>query len=177
MGNAVRIMEVNMVGTVHILDSFINIAEKDTVAVCLASMSGHIAPVEEKIDKLLDNPLDNNFLNNMEKITKDDTLFSYRIAKRGVLRLVEHRVQEWANKGARIVSISPGLVKTPQGKQVLDEEPEVGIYMVDNNPLKRIGEPDEIAGLIEFLCSEKASYITGTDIRIDGGVTPVLQGK
>ena len=49
--------------------------------------------------------------------------------------------------------------------------------MIESNPLKRMGKIEEVVALVDFLCSDKASYITGTDIRIDGGVTPTLLNK
>ncbi len=171
-----KIMEVNVVGTALILDAFLEIAEKGSVALCVASMAGHLAPVNEEVDKIMDHPLDENFMNTILQIIKDDRGASYTLSKRAVLRMVEQRVRDWGKKGARIVSISPGLITTPMGAAE-SKDPETDRQMRELNPLGRYGEPDEIAALITLLCSSEASYITGTDVRIDGGETPVLQGK
>jgi NAD(P)-dependent dehydrogenase (short-subunit alcohol dehydrogenase family) len=177
MGTPEQIMKVNLIGTEMMLNAFIEIAEKGTVVVCIASMSGHMAPINEDIDNLLDHSTAGHFVERIVKVTKEDCILAYRLSKRGVMRLVERSVKEWGKKGARIVSISPGLINTPQGRKAMDEDPNVEDNMIRINPLGRIGEAGEIASLIEFLFSNQAAYITGTDIRIDGGVTPVLQGK
>ncbi|MEH7246248.1 SDR family oxidoreductase [Neobacillus niacini] len=177
MGTPEQIMKVNLIGTELMLNAFIEIAEKDTVVVCIASMSGHMAPKEEDIDNLLDHATASQFLEKVVNVTKEDCTLAYRLSKRGVLRLVERSVKEWGKKGARILSISPGLINTPQGRKAMDEDPNVLNNMIGINPLGRIGEAGEIASLIEFLFSNQAAYITGTDVRIDGGVTPILQGK
>jgi NAD(P)-dependent dehydrogenase (short-subunit alcohol dehydrogenase family) len=177
MGTPEQIMKVNLMGTEMMLNAFIEIAEKGTVVVCIASMSGHMAPIDKDIDKLLDHATAGHFLEKIVKVTKEDCKLAYRLSKRGVMRLVERSVKEWGQKGARILSISPGLINTPQGRKALDEDPNVEASMIGINPLGRIGEASEIAYLVEFLFSSHAAYITGTDIRIDGGVTPVLQGK
>jgi NAD(P)-dependent dehydrogenase (short-subunit alcohol dehydrogenase family) len=141
-------------------------------------MAGHtILPLEltEQADKLLDQPHDINFISAMEAITKGNSGLSYTISKRGVIRMVEKQGVAWGKKGARIVSVSPGLINTPMGKK--EAAAVTGARLKQLNPLGRFGEPDEIAAPIEFLCSTGASYINGCDIRIDGGVTPILQGK
>ena len=74
----------------------------------------------------------------------------------------------------RIVSVSPGLIKTPMGNKEA-ENPQTDQMMRMMNPLSRYGEPEEIALPIEFLCSPAASYINGADLLIDGGITAVLK--
>lgn len=176
LADADNIMAVNALGTANVLDSFIGLAEKDSVALCVSSMSGYLVPANDNIDELLDQPQEKNFLSDMNAIIKGDRGLSYAYSKRGVIRMVEKQAGAWGKKGARIVSISPGLINTPMGKKEA-ETPSVEAQMKQLNPLRRFGEPDEVAALIEFLCSTDASYINGCDVRIDGGSTPIMQGK
>ncbi len=75
--------------------------------------------------------------------------------------------------GARIVSVSPGVIDTPMGRLELSET-EGTAFMVEHSPLGRMGRPEEIASVIRFLCSGEASFITGTDLLVDGGAVASL---
>jgi len=90
-----------------------------------------------------------------------------------VIRYTEQVVAEWGARGARIVSVSPGTIATPMGRLEFDNQPAMK-QMVDLTPIQRWGEPDDIAAAVEFLCSTAASYISGTDLRVDGGITARL---
>lgn len=171
-----KIMEVNTIGTALILDSFQELAEQGSVALCVSSMAGHNAIADSEIDKVLDEPLADDFTQRINEIIQDDRLKSYGLSKRAVLRMVEQRVNDWGRKGARIVSVSPGLINTPMGKAE-SKDPSTDQMMRKMNPLNRYGEPSEIASVITFLISSDASYISGTDLLVDGGVTTVIKGK
>lgn len=71
-------------------------------------------------------------------------------------------------KGARITSISPGTINTPMGRQEASQQEQMKM-MLEITPLRREGEASEIATAVEFLLSDSASYITGIDLRVDGG--------
>ncbi|MDE0987610.1 MAG: SDR family oxidoreductase [Pseudomonadales bacterium] len=75
---------------------------------------------------------------------------------------------------ARIVSISPGTIYTPMGRAEHDSNPAAAA-VVQATPVGRWGSPNDIAAACEFLVSDQASFITGTDLRVDGGVTPALR--
>jgi NAD(P)-dependent dehydrogenase (short-subunit alcohol dehydrogenase family) len=169
-----RIMLVNAVGTALLLDAFFELAETDSVALVVASMAGHIAPENPEMDKIMDNALAEKFMDTILRIIKDDRNAAYCLSKRANLRLVIAQAQKWGKKGARIISVSPGLIRTPMGNKEA-EKPEVDQIMRAMNPLGRYGEPDEIAIPVEFLCSPAASYINGADLLIDGGITAVLK--
>ncbi len=171
---AEKILLVNAVGTALILDAFYEIAEEGSVALVVASMAGHSVPPNPDLNPILDNALAESFMPSMITIVKDDRGAAYGLSKYANIRLVANQATKWGKKGARIVSISPGLIETPMGKKE-SENPQVDQMMRVMNPLGRYGEPDEIAAPVEFLCSPAASYINGADLLIDGGITAVLQ--
>jgi gluconate 5-dehydrogenase len=87
------------------------------------------------------------------------------VSKGGVLQMTKYLAALWATEGIRVNAISPGYFPQKRGKERLD-------YMEQLNkriPMKRIGQPEEIAGAVIFLCSQASSYITGQNIIIDGG--------
>jgi len=81
---------------------------------------------------------------------------------------------EWGKKGARIVSLSPGLIATPMGALEFQNQP-MKYDLLAATPLQREGTMLEIANVVEFLASDRASFISGTDILVDGGLVGTLQ--
>ncbi|THF79581.1 SDR family oxidoreductase [Cohnella fermenti] len=174
MADGRRIMEVNMVGTGLVLKAFLPLAVPGSVAVCISSMSAFFAPRHESFVELLKNPLEPGFLDRIEVFTQGKPEASYPISKIGVQVIVEEQAWAWGQKGARIVSVSPGTINTPMGRQEAQQS-EAMKLLLDNTPAGREGEASEIAGAVAFLVSEDASYITGTDIRVDGGTVARVQ--
>lgn len=78
---------------------------------------------------------------------------------------------EWGQYGIRVNTISPGYIRTAMTNMLLAQKPKLLERWEDDNPLRRIGMPSELKGPAVFLLSEAASFITGTDVRIDGGVS------
>lgn len=170
MADSKRITEVNLVGTGIVLDEFIKLAVPGTVAVCISSMSGHFTPKEGPYTDILKNPLTENVVEKMEQFAQGNSGAAYGLSKLGVILIVEEQAWAWGQKGARIVSVSPGTINTPMGRQEASQQAEMKV-LLDHTPLQREGEPSEIATAVEFLISDAASYITGTDLRVDGGTT------
>lgn len=98
---------------------------------------------------------------------------AYAISKRKVIELAEGRAAAWGVKGARIVSLSPGMIYTPMGRREasLDEASEA---QVKSAPAGRWGTAAEIAATASYLLSPSAAFITGTDLLIDGGAVGAL---
>jgi NAD(P)-dependent dehydrogenase (short-subunit alcohol dehydrogenase family) len=98
---------------------------------------------------------------------------AYPLSKRAVIRLVAHEATAFGARGARIVSISPGLIDTAMTRSEQTASAQMKSLLA-RTPLARLGTADEIASVAIFLCSKDASYITGCDIRVDGGMLASL---
>jgi NAD(P)-dependent dehydrogenase (short-subunit alcohol dehydrogenase family) len=93
---------------------------------------------------------------------------SYVAAKHGVIGLTKAAAMEYASQGIRINALAPGLVETTMTKAWFDD-PNLRAYFTANTPLGRVSQPDEIAPMVLFLCSELASFAVGQPFVIDGG--------
>jgi NAD(P)-dependent dehydrogenase (short-subunit alcohol dehydrogenase family) len=168
MADARTIFDVDLAGVARVLDAFDHLVRPGVVAVCVASMAGHLGSWTDEILQALDEPL-----SCVDAGLTDDPATAYILAKLGVLRLVRRTARSWGARGARIVSVSPGVIDTPMGRlELADTEGTRAI--VDASALGRAGRADEIASVIRFLCSGEASYITGTDVLVDGGSVAAL---
>ena len=94
----------------------------------------------------------------------------YAASKGGMEMLTKNTAMEVADKGIRVNGIAPGAIATDMNKDLLEDEQKKK-QKEQSIPLKRIGQPEEIAKVALFLASEDASYITGTTIYVDGGLT------
>ena len=100
--------------------------------------------------------------------------FPYNVAKSGILGLTRSLALDWGHKNIRAIAVSPGWVRTQPAVDYFEQadDPAAEEQRVRNlHPLKRIGEPADIGALVAFLASDAASYITGTEIVIDGGIS------
>jgi NAD(P)-dependent dehydrogenase (short-subunit alcohol dehydrogenase family) len=169
-----RVLEVNLAGTARVLDAFLPLAGAGAVAVCIASLAGHRAFAAE-YDDLLAEPLDPELYDRLQAAggTRDDVLATYSLSKRGVMLECRRRAAAWGARGARIVSISPGLVvDTSIGQAAATIH--AGAY-ARQSALGRAGMAADIAGAVAFLVSDDASYVTGCDLLVDGGVVAHTQ--
>lgn len=185
------ILKTNVLSTRRLLDAIEARATMGMVGIVLASIAGHLAPADTEVDSILEAANTDDFLDSMEShlirlaamASENGTSFAYSglsgpaygVSKRATIRMAAKRSIGWAEKGARIVSISPGLIWTPMGRFEV-EHGEAAAEVLAQTPLKRWGTPMDIAQAARFLTSDKASFITGTDLRIDGGMIPVRLG-
>ncbi|GGE31741.1 oxidoreductase [Pullulanibacillus camelliae] len=95
---------------------------------------------------------------------------AYSAAKAAVVNLTRSEALTYATQGIRVNSVSPGYVETPLLNQLPKETKQA---MVAKHPIGRLGQPEEIAEAILFLASDRASYITGTVLHVDGGYTAI----
>jgi NAD(P)-dependent dehydrogenase (short-subunit alcohol dehydrogenase family) len=177
------IIRANSVAPARLLEAFEPYLAPGVACVLIASVAGHLGPQEAISDALLANALQANLLDVLEPrlaalvAAQGGTMqgHAYSLSKRGIIRLGEQRALAWGNKGARIVSLSPGVARTPMGRQEAASGNRAQA-MVDITPAGRWGTAMDIATTAEFLLSDAASYITGCDIRVDGGAVAVMRG-
>ncbi|WP_162527275.1 SDR family oxidoreductase [Sphingomonas solaris] len=170
------IVRVNLIATVRLLDAVEPVLRPGSVAVLIASTAGHMMPPIPAVQALLDRPLDPGMIEALAPIVEDMAGGSaahmpgigYSLGKQAVLRLVEQRAIAWGRLGARIASISPGLILTPMGRREMAET-EGATAMLEAAPVGRGGRAIDIALAAQFLASAQAGFISGTDLRVDGG--------
>lgn len=143
-----RVIDVNLSGTFHVCQAFGRhmLAAGQGAIVNIASMSGTVSNFPQK-------------------------QVSYNASKAGVVHLTKTLAGEWADRGVRVNSVSPGYIATDLTAALLEREPELGKVWRDRTPTGRLGTPDEVASIILFLASEVSSLMTGSDVIADGGYT------
>ncbi|MEG0276529.1 MAG: SDR family oxidoreductase [Coprobacillus sp.] len=169
------ILKVDLYGTAVLLEEVGKVIEEGGVGITISSQSGHRMPalgavIDEQLaitptEELLD-------LEVLQKENIVDSLHAYQIAKRCNEKRVMAQAVKWGERGARINSISPGIVVTPLA---IDEfnGPRGDFYknMFASCPAGRPATADEIANVAELLMSPQGAFITGADFLIDGGAT------
>jgi len=169
------ILHVDLYGTAVVLEEFGEVIASGGSCVVISSMSGHrlpaLTPEQDKAlatmpaDELLSLPM-----LQPDKVT--DPLNAYQIAKRGNSLRVMAEAVRWGKRGARINSISPGIIMTPLANDELKGPRGDGYRkMINGSAAGRSGTPDEVATLAALLMGPDGEFITGSDFLIDGGVT------
>ncbi len=173
-----RIFEVNLIGTARLLETFLPLAGKGTVAVCLASMAAYLQDSNEKVDAIIDQPLDSDFYKKMAELMpsdpEDQSGSAYCFSKRGVIRLCARKALSWGAKEARLNSVSPGMFDTPMGQGDRLLHPHMDA-MLEYGIQHRWGRPEEFANVVAFLMSKEASFVHGAELLVDGGVVAALK--
>jgi NAD(P)-dependent dehydrogenase (short-subunit alcohol dehydrogenase family) len=169
------ILAVDLYGTALVLERFGNVITSGGAGVVIASQSGHRlgALTPEQDSALATTPADELLaLPMLQPDQVTDPLNAYQLAKRGnALRVMAEAVR-WGKRGARINTISPGIVITPLAVDELTGPRGDGYRrMIELSPAGRAGTPDEIAILAALLLGPGGAFITGSDFLIDGGVT------
>lgn len=167
MADAARVYAVDLTGTANVIDAFDAHVGDGSVCVLIASMAGQVIPAEPELERQLAEAPSAELINIIGDRFADNSEMAYALAKRGNQLRAEQTAVAWGPRGARIVSISPGLTATALGELEL-QKPHIREFL-DNTPLRRIGTTQDIAAAVEWLISPAASYITGCDLLIDGG--------
>lgn len=175
MADPETILKVNALGTIYIVEEFFKLATPGFALINIASMAAHLMPglliptkafplAESHPDKFL-----KKILRRCRLMPKDlyKTGLAYSVSKNFVIWYSKKKAAKFGEKGARILSVSPGTFDTQMGRI---EEKSGSMKMLEKAALKRPGSPEEIAELLAFCASPKASYITGVDILCDGGM-------
>ncbi|MES2258454.1 MAG: SDR family oxidoreductase [Pseudomonadota bacterium] len=169
-----RIMAVNLQGAARMARAMLPLM-RGGAAVFVSSIAGHLAGDLKHVHALLDEPLAPGFIDALERALDGniDPSRSYMVSKYGLNRMCRRLAPAWGAAGSRIVSLSPGLIATPMGEREFEAGPQK-YALLERTPLRRQGGLQEICDALEFLCSDRASFITGTDLLVDGGITGVL---
>lgn len=180
VGSARRVYEIDLLGTVNVIDAFLPVVQAGSNLVCISSMAGHLCP-----------PLASGLERHLATAPREDVLghpdlrvddveepgaaaTAYGISKRANLVRVQASAGAWGSKGARINSISPGVISTEMGRKEI--EGPAGKY-VKSSPAGRVGTPEDIVNAVAFLVNPASCFITGTDILVDGGVASSIKWR
>lgn len=169
------ILNVDLYGTAVLLEEVGKVIKEGGVGVTISSQSGHRMPaLSPETDELLAmTPTDELLsLDVLQPQNIKDTLHAYQIAKRCNEKRVMAEAVKWGKRGARVNSISPGIVVTPLAMDEFNgSRGEFYKNMFASCPAGRPATADEVANVAELLMSHKGAFITGTDFLIDGGAT------
>jgi NAD(P)-dependent dehydrogenase (short-subunit alcohol dehydrogenase family) len=179
-----EILRVDLVAVAALLDAFLPSVVPGSVAVCISSMAGHLGEFDPSMDEVLDAARDDDLEGRCRAVlgAEPDPGSTYRLAKRGVIRLCERAAVPWGARGGRVVSVSPGLIDTGMGRLELDEY-AIKETMAELTPVRagRVdgttvlpGRVDDIANAVAFLCSDAASFVSGCDLQVDGGLVAAM---
>lgn len=172
MGDWRTLLSVNLVGAKLMEQAMLGLCQQGTAAIFVSSLAGHSgAPPSQEILDVLDDPLRDGFFDKLEALVPSHTSqVAYSLSKQALNRMCQRQATAWGRKGGRIVSMSPGMIATPMGAlEFSGPNRDVKLALLARTPLGREGTMIETADAIEFLASDRASFITGTDLLADGG--------
>lgn len=181
MGGADYVIRTNAVGTVNVNEAFYAAAGEGAVIVNVASMAAHLIPGEFLPTEQFPLALKDSDAFFAALVASCDAIpeearsgFAYAVSKSFVKWYSESQAERFNTRGFRIVSVSPGSVDTEMGR--LEEQAGAGA-MVTDAAVPRWGKAEEMAELFAFCASDKAGYLTGTDILNDGGVVASMRER
>ncbi len=169
------ILKVDLYGTALVLEEFGKVIAEGGAAIVIASQSGHRLPalsLEQNkalattaVEELLNLPM-------LQAELMTDSLYAYQVSKRANSLRVMAEAVRWGKRGARINTISPGIIITPLAKEELSGPRGDGYRrMIELSAVGRAGTPDEVATIAALLMGQDGALITGSDFLMDGGVT------
>lgn len=172
-----RVLAVDLYGSAVVFEEFERVIAPGGAGLIISSMAGHMLPAltaEEdhalaftSADELLDLPVVKSVPNSM---------VAYMIAKRANNLRVQAAAISWGAKGARVNSISPGIIATPLAQHELNSPIGDGYRaMIAASPAGRMAPPEEIAIAANYLLGPDAGFVTGSDLLIDGGVIAAMR--
>jgi NAD(P)-dependent dehydrogenase (short-subunit alcohol dehydrogenase family) len=169
------ILKVDLYGTALVLEEFGSVIARGGAGVVIASQSGHRLPplTVEQNKALATTPVEELLsLSFLQPDRVTDSLNAYQISKRGNSLRVMAEAVRWGKRGARVNTISPGIIMTPLAKDELSGPRGEGYRrMIRLSAVGRVGTPDEVGTVAALLMGPDGGFITGSDFLMDGGVT------
>jgi NAD(P)-dependent dehydrogenase (short-subunit alcohol dehydrogenase family) len=169
------ILRVDLYGTALVLEEFGNVIAPGGAGIVVASQSGHRLPAlsVEQNKALATTPVDELLrLPFLQLDQVKDSLHAYQLSKRGNSLRVMAQAVRWGERGARVNTISPGIIITPLANDELSGPRGAGYRrMIEGCSAKRAGTPDEVGTVGALLMGQDGGFITGSDFLMDGGVT------
>jgi NAD(P)-dependent dehydrogenase (short-subunit alcohol dehydrogenase family) len=174
------ILAVDLLGTALVLEEFGKVVAPGGAGVMIASMAGHMLPPgalgADRERALAHTPADELLALPFLDPEALGAQGAYPLAKYANRLRVQAASHDWGRRGARVNSISPGVISTPMGRQELSGESGRHMRaMVEASGTGRLGTPDDIAAAAAFLLGPGATFVTGTDLLVDGGVVAALR--
>jgi len=170
MAPAERIYKVNMVGTMHVLDAFGPLMGRGCSAVVISSSAAYMLPVSPQVERVLALGSADEAMAAVAGVEGSDTpLGAYCLAKLANQKRVQACAVTWAERGARINTVSPGIIATPMSALERDVGSAIDATAL-GAPAGRLGQPMDIAAAVAWLMSPQAGFVTGIDLLVDGGM-------
>lgn len=175
-GDFAAILSVNLVAATHCAQAFGAIMAPGGCGVFISSSSAHLQPTPDALLPILDDPLRVDLVETMAAALGADAspASAYWLSKAALIRMCQRHAATWGRRGLRIVSLSPGLIATPMGAIEFERSPAKH-RLLAATPAGRECTMLEIVDVIDFLVSERASFLSGTDILVDGGMIAALR--
>lgn len=182
-GSTQLIYDVDLIGAANVIAEFLPVAGRGTSMVTIASMAAQLPNVpvlSKELEKHLATAESFMLLSHPDfpDIATTHPGVAYGIAKRANVLRVQGACGEWGKKGARINSVSPGVISTAMGRAEMEgEHGETIRGMIAGSAAGRIGNSEEVAAAVAFLVGGESSFVMGTDLLVDGGVVPSLRWR
>ena len=177
LGDYATIMRVNLMGPALVAEALLPLAGQGSAAILIASLAAHSYQPSAEALHVLAQPAAPDLAERLAAVLGEEATpaMAYTHSKHGLLLYARRQAAAWGARGARIVTLSPGMIATPQGAlEFAGSEGKRRMFAA--TPLKREGTLLEIADAVDFLASPRASFISGTDLLVDGGLAGTLFG-
>lgn len=170
-----QIIKLDLIGTSYAVDAFGKIIALGGAGLVISSMAGYMQPLSEEVETAL-------ALTPTEELhtlpclqTVPNSGMAYVVAKRANHLRIRTAAVAWGKRGARINTISPGIIVTPLAYDEFQADGDAYQGLIASSPARRVGTSAEIAATASFLLGADASFITGIDLLMDGGVIAALK--
>lgn len=176
LGDYDTIMRVNLMGAAKVCEALRPHASPGAAAVLVASLAAHSLTPGEEAQAILRDPCAPDLAARLAQVLGEQATppMAYVHSKFGLRLYARAKAPEWGAQGCRILTLSPGLIATPQGALEFEKSPGKRA-MYEKSPLQRECTMLEVADVLEFLLSPRAAFISGTDILVDGGLDAALK--